>query len=254
MFVEERVKGTQTFVEVVQRKNEGTKATKEISQEKILTMSWSSRQCDNEWLNRCVVGTLKAFSGVASVNFRRIPLSFWNSAFFMRLGWTIGEPLLIDDETTLKKRFDKGRILVLVQQEKLASVKVKVEAGLRSFLADLQEDEVVVDWSWVEKQLGLDPSFDDLRRSKENESRVKRYQIETDDEVQRFQKKRVGENGNAEAIANFSHFQVEYGDRSGLVKEAKIKGKDDKMQGLRGRLESFCDDSSSLSDEAVHKK
>ncbi|KAK3230413.1 hypothetical protein Dsin_002294 [Dipteronia sinensis] len=40
-----------------------------------------------------------------------VPLRFWNVAFFNKIGWLLGEPLMVEEDTLLKKRFDRGRVL-----------------------------------------------------------------------------------------------------------------------------------------------
>ncbi|KAI9185036.1 hypothetical protein LWI28_003549 [Acer negundo] len=89
------------------------------------------------------------------INCSGIPLRFWCSDFFMKLGWVIGEPLLVDEVTALMRRFDKCQILVLVRQEEKVSAKVKVDVGNGAFTVTVQEEETEVDGRWVEKFLGL---------------------------------------------------------------------------------------------------
>ena len=71
----------------------------------------------------------------------------------------IGEPLLVDEDTALRKRLDKGRILVLVSQEEIVSAKVRVEVGKGSFSVRVKEESVEVDGQWIEKYLGLKKDY-----------------------------------------------------------------------------------------------
>ncbi|KAI9177632.1 hypothetical protein LWI28_017547 [Acer negundo] len=86
------------------------------------------------WEDRFVL--MRNWSDIPSSHLRmawilctEIPLCHWSFDFFFKLGWVIGEPLLVDEATAFRKRLDRGRILVLVNQEKSVSAKVKVEVG-----------------------------------------------------------------------------------------------------------------------------
>ncbi|KAK2662820.1 hypothetical protein Ddye_001394 [Dipteronia dyeriana] len=50
----------------------------------------------------------------AWIDINGVPLCFWDQKLFMKLGWMIGEPLLVDEETCSRNRFDRVRILVLL--------------------------------------------------------------------------------------------------------------------------------------------
>lgn len=52
-----------------------------------------------EWSSKVVVEARPMW-----VNFLGVPMSYWNSEFFFQIGSKIGDPLLIDDETILKKK------------------------------------------------------------------------------------------------------------------------------------------------------
>ncbi|KAK1565721.1 hypothetical protein Q3G72_033291 [Acer saccharum] len=180
---EQLFNGTKTFVEIL-RENRGSKGeqvSKKFGQKeterdsmKELTMFWSGHQREEHWLRRCAVGVLKTFSKVDSVNDRLESRGFKFTSHFVGTksvlwcfeseidkegslitGWVIGEPLLVDEDTALRKRLDKGRILVLVSQEEIVSAKVRVEVGKGSFLVRVKEESVEVDGQWIEKYLGL---------------------------------------------------------------------------------------------------
>ncbi|KAK3184464.1 hypothetical protein Dsin_031750 [Dipteronia sinensis] len=111
---------------------------------KALTMILSSEGFEEEWLNKCAVGSLNG-----------ILLKFWSKHLFMKLGGMIGESFWTDEDTNLKKRLDRAKILVSLPQEELVSDKVQVAVGKYSFTVSLNEAEVPVDWLWVEGRLGL---------------------------------------------------------------------------------------------------
>ncbi|KAK1551104.1 hypothetical protein Q3G72_030259 [Acer saccharum] len=99
------------------------------------------------------------------INCMGIPLCYWSSEFFVKLGWVIGEPLLVDEDTISRKRLDKGRILVLVQQQEMVSSKVKVDVGRGSFSVMVKEEETQVCSKWIEQFLGL--QMEDTFRKKD---------------------------------------------------------------------------------------
>ncbi|KAK1572029.1 hypothetical protein Q3G72_026490 [Acer saccharum] len=43
-----------------------------------------------------------------------IPLRCWLESFFRKIGRTLGEPLVVDNETVLRSRLDRGRLLALI--------------------------------------------------------------------------------------------------------------------------------------------
>ncbi|KAK3206386.1 hypothetical protein Dsin_020432 [Dipteronia sinensis] len=64
-----------------------------------------------------------------------VPLRFWNVAFFNKIGWLLDEPLMVEEDTLLKKRFDRGRVLVLIPLNQSCHNKIKVmAAGLRVYV------------------------------------------------------------------------------------------------------------------------
>ncbi|KAK0581192.1 hypothetical protein LWI29_011203 [Acer saccharum] len=84
-----------------------------------------------------------------------VPLSCWVEAFFRNLGWLLGEPLLIEDATLLRKSLDRGRILVLIPLGRAYPTKVRVMDGKDSFAVLISEEATPVDFDWLEKFLGL---------------------------------------------------------------------------------------------------
>ncbi|KAK1560187.1 hypothetical protein Q3G72_023350 [Acer saccharum] len=89
------------------------------------------------------------------INCTGIPLCYWSSDFFVKLGWVIREPLLVDEETLCRRRLDMGRILILVKQEEVVSAKVKVEVGKGSFSVVVKKEDKKIDGQWIEQYLGL---------------------------------------------------------------------------------------------------
>ncbi|KAK0602049.1 hypothetical protein LWI29_029877 [Acer saccharum] len=62
---------------------------------------------------------------------------------------------MVDEETTQKRRLDKGRILVLLKQEECVSAKVLVDTGIGSFTVTVKEENSEIDGPWIDSFLGL---------------------------------------------------------------------------------------------------
>ncbi|KAK2655484.1 hypothetical protein Ddye_008536 [Dipteronia dyeriana] len=79
------------------------------------------------------------------VKCRGIPLSCWNQSFFNKVGWLIGEPVLVEKDTLRRNHLDRGRLLVLVPQAGDVLCKVKVSGNQSSFVVNIEEESVPVD-------------------------------------------------------------------------------------------------------------
>ncbi|KAK1560652.1 hypothetical protein Q3G72_029249 [Acer saccharum] len=88
-----------------------------------------------------------------------VPLSCWDQTFFKNLGWKIGEPLLVEEETAQRSRFDSGKLLVLIPQDRQMPVKIKVDMEEFSFNVKLKEDPTPVISSWLKVFLGLEDNI-----------------------------------------------------------------------------------------------
>ncbi|KAK1553710.1 hypothetical protein Q3G72_002440 [Acer saccharum] len=74
------------------------------------------------------------------VEFSGIPLNVWCEEFFMKLGWAIGEPLLVEKETLSRDVLFKGRILSLIPNGRSCPSIIKVEIGRNSFSVSVREN------------------------------------------------------------------------------------------------------------------
>ncbi|KAK1575591.1 hypothetical protein Q3G72_006747 [Acer saccharum] len=81
--------------------------------------------------------------------------SLFNSGYMKLVKETDGEPLFVDEDVVLRNRLDKGRILVLISSIKSIPCDVKVVIENCSFLVKLKEDEMKVDFLWIERFLDL---------------------------------------------------------------------------------------------------
>ncbi|KAI9160573.1 hypothetical protein LWI28_009539 [Acer negundo] len=88
---EKGTKRIRSFAEVLKGEqggpfNQGKRVNEERSYEamaKNVSMSWASKHRDNEWLDRCAIRVLKAFSSVSSVNSRLGNRGFSFSSVFL---------------------------------------------------------------------------------------------------------------------------------------------------------------------------
>lgn len=87
------------------------------------------------------------------VEFRGIPLNVWCEELFIRLGWAIGEPLLIEDETLHRVSLFRGKVLVLIPNSHCYPDAIKVETRKMSFSVSVREDLVPVLEEWVSRRL-----------------------------------------------------------------------------------------------------
>ncbi|KAK1582650.1 hypothetical protein Q3G72_016985 [Acer saccharum] len=67
---------------------------------------------------------------LAWVEFRGVPLDCWWEDFFKRLGWAVGEPLLIKEETVKRDNLYRGRVLALLPYSHKCPDNIKVQTGL----------------------------------------------------------------------------------------------------------------------------
>ncbi|KAK0606710.1 hypothetical protein LWI29_003197 [Acer saccharum] len=90
------------------------------------------------------------------VEYRGIPLDCWCEDFFKRLGWAVGEPLRIDEETVKRNNIAVGRVLVLIPYNHSCPKVIKVVTGRNYFSVHVTEDLTPVSYSNVLEWLGLD--------------------------------------------------------------------------------------------------
>ncbi|KAK1556793.1 hypothetical protein Q3G72_012171 [Acer saccharum] len=100
---------------------------------------------------------------LAWVNCTGVLLSCWCPALFMKLGWMIDEPLMVDEEISRNKRLDRGRLLIIVNQDQTISAKVLVKTDQGSFNVHIKEEGDKVDWAGIDNFLELQKAvFHDL--------------------------------------------------------------------------------------------
>ncbi|KAI9178242.1 hypothetical protein LWI28_024260 [Acer negundo] len=76
-------------------------------------------------MDKCDNSSISASMG----EFKGILLHCWCEEFFKRLGWAVGEPLLVEEELLSREKLDRGKVLVLIPfiQRCPASIKVSTE-------------------------------------------------------------------------------------------------------------------------------
>ncbi|KAK1573084.1 hypothetical protein Q3G72_006436 [Acer saccharum] len=89
------------------------------------------------------------------VDFWGIPLHYWHEDFLTRLGWAMGKPLLIENDSLGRKRVDRGRVLTLIPFGQICLGKIKLATGNQLFTISAVEDETPVNLGWISRHLGL---------------------------------------------------------------------------------------------------
>ncbi|KAI9194864.1 hypothetical protein LWI28_009754 [Acer negundo] len=89
------------------------------------------------------------------VEFRSVSLDCWCDDFFFKMGWAVGEPLLIDDEILTRNNLLRGRVLVLLPYSHLCPDYVKVVTGSSSFMVSVREVHEPISYSSSLQWLGL---------------------------------------------------------------------------------------------------
>ncbi|KAK3219363.1 hypothetical protein Dsin_013333 [Dipteronia sinensis] len=151
----------QTFVDVInghhdRSKEESLKMLEKV-QEKIGFMNnmplWEDHFTSmNEWSDKFIPK-----SRLVLIRCCGVPLPCWNSGFFMKLGWKLGEPVHVEEDTLKRRWLDKWRLLVLVPQEWQCPSKIKVLMGGKCFGFKVSEESTSVDSLWLERFLGMMP-------------------------------------------------------------------------------------------------
>ncbi|KAK2636209.1 hypothetical protein Ddye_031001 [Dipteronia dyeriana] len=101
------------------------------------------------------------------VDISGVPLSVWNSSFFLKVGRCLGEPLLVDYDTVQRKMMDRGRVLILITSNQPYCKKIEVKVENRIFMVSAVVDQNLVEHPWVEmclelKLVGLQPSLNSI--------------------------------------------------------------------------------------------
>ncbi|KAK1555060.1 hypothetical protein Q3G72_021372 [Acer saccharum] len=171
----------QSFATVVKEKEKAddSKIPKTGPREEV--MNGDDKHSDSRWLEFGAVGVLKGFNDISSVvksmlN-RGIKFNFYYLGdknivsvriFFKRLGWDVGETLLIDEATINRSNLAIGRALVLIPFNHSCPKVIKVVTGRRSFSIQVLEEPTPVSYSDILELLGLDWDDDDVDSKKED--------------------------------------------------------------------------------------
>ncbi|KAK3228033.1 hypothetical protein Dsin_007895 [Dipteronia sinensis] len=153
--------GSRSFAEIVSDYQIGSRSDMVKSKEEMLTFKWSAQRIDDVWLKRSVVGILKHFSDISSVNNQLSSRGFLFSSAFIgdkNILWsfeTERESLLVDEDTRSRFRFDRGRVLILLPNHHTFSSEIKVVMDEESFVVKLEEEGLSPDVLWMKNVLGL---------------------------------------------------------------------------------------------------
>ncbi|KAK3227438.1 hypothetical protein Dsin_007300 [Dipteronia sinensis] len=133
--------------------------------EDFIKQSFFWAECFSSMLRWADVAAPK--SRMVWINCVGIPLRCWCEEFFKKIGWTLGEPLLIDEDTRIRNTLERGRILILTPFGVTNPNKIKVIEWSHSFEILIEEEATPVNFSWLVQHLGLKPK-DDTTNSKWN--------------------------------------------------------------------------------------
>ncbi|KAI9200256.1 hypothetical protein LWI28_004988 [Acer negundo] len=89
------------------------------------------------------------------INCVGVPLRCWSESFFKKIGWSIGEPLVVEEDTLSRSKLDRGRLLVLIPFSVVAPKKNRVVEENQVFEVKIYEDNNPVYHLWLENHLGL---------------------------------------------------------------------------------------------------
>ncbi|KAI9195461.1 hypothetical protein LWI28_015022 [Acer negundo] len=84
-----------------------------------------------------------------------VPLRCWTEEFFRKIGWIIGEPLLVEEDTKMRYRLDRGRILVLIPHGSVCPCNIRVLGAKNSFEIKVSGDHSPISFPWLVNFLGL---------------------------------------------------------------------------------------------------
>ncbi|KAK3223404.1 hypothetical protein Dsin_010429 [Dipteronia sinensis] len=148
-------------------------------------------------------------SRMSWVEFRGIPLHCWCEDFFMRLGWALGEPLLVEEDTLKRRRLDRAMVLVLMPYSVRCPEKIKVVIGNRPFSVLSMEDQAPVNFTWLSRWLGLvkDDSADFLNVGAEKEKVHSCFENEPLLALQDSDGNKVGEGTGGNFLSNHSSLE-----------------------------------------------
>ncbi|KAK2648320.1 hypothetical protein Ddye_015809 [Dipteronia dyeriana] len=73
-----------------------------------------------------------------------IPLNYWNESFVLLIGNRLGNTLHIEKDTRLKRRMDRGKLLIAISNDRLMSKRLKIEM-----------DALSLDCQWIVEKLSL---------------------------------------------------------------------------------------------------
>ncbi|KAI9187338.1 hypothetical protein LWI28_026961 [Acer negundo] len=163
---------------------------KDKGSERLEVVSWDEEENDSRWLSYCDVGVFKKrfksiddrnafirskelwedlFSFVGGwssaitpqcrlswVEFRGIPLNVWCGEFFLKLGWAVDEPLLIEKETLNRENLFRGKVLTLISNGVSCPANIKVNMRKSFFSVSVREDSTPLDMDWISGKFGWD--------------------------------------------------------------------------------------------------
>ncbi|KAI9180574.1 hypothetical protein LWI28_006179 [Acer negundo] len=84
-----------------------------------------------------------------------IPLKHWNKRFLKKVGNRLGDFLFIEKDTILKRRMDRGKLLISLNDGRRCPNRLKVVDGKKSFVLTIEKDVTSMNFDWLGELLGL---------------------------------------------------------------------------------------------------
>ncbi|KAI9162315.1 hypothetical protein LWI28_026039 [Acer negundo] len=74
------------------------------------------------------------------ITFSGVPIRCWNESVFLKLGKLVGKVLLIEKDTLLRRRMDRGKMLISLHEDQLCFQKLQVKEGNKVFIVSFEKD------------------------------------------------------------------------------------------------------------------
>ncbi|KAK1582334.1 hypothetical protein Q3G72_014056 [Acer saccharum] len=121
-----------------------------------------------------------------------IPLSCWNKEFFYSLGRSLGDPLLLDEDTLRRRRLDRGRMLVALPLDKTVPNKIKSMINGEVVYVALVEDKNPMSSGWINEFLELKCQLPNSNISPETEAFIHKVGVDNGKGYSHFEAYKVG--------------------------------------------------------------
>ncbi|KAK1568831.1 hypothetical protein Q3G72_029397 [Acer saccharum] len=144
-----------SFTDIVKKNNPEEKKAEFKEKWKSSKIVWNRNSDFENWISTCTAGYpwLASKSRLMWVEFWGVPLKCWQNDLSLRMGETIGEALMVEEETCKKIRMDRGRVLIAVPLKDHCPDNIEIEVEGSSFVSMVVVDNQPVQSQWLENHL-----------------------------------------------------------------------------------------------------